>query len=66
MKRILLTSTALVAFAGAAAADVTWSGTAGLGYNDDIDDGFYVDGDLDVTMSQELDNGVTVSGTRST
>lgn len=63
MKRILLTSTALIAFAGAAAADVSWSGSAGLGYNDDIDDGFFVDGDIDVTLSQELDNGVTASAT---
>jgi hypothetical protein len=67
MKRILLTSTALVAFAGAAAAgghsNVSWSGSATLGFNDDIKDGVYADVDLDVTMSAELDNGVTASGT---
>lgn len=63
MKRILLTSTALVAFAGAAAADVSWSGSATLGYNDDINDGVYADADIDVTLSQELDNGVTASVT---
>lgn len=63
MKRILLTSTALVAFAGAAAADVSWSGSATLGFNDDIKDGVYADVDLDVTMSAELDNGVTASAT---
>jgi hypothetical protein len=63
MKRILLTSTALVAFAGAAAAEVSWSGSATLGYNDDINDGVYADTDIDVTLSQELDNGVTASVT---
>jgi hypothetical protein len=63
MKRILLTSTALVAFAGAATADVSWSGSAGLGYNDNIEDGFFLDGDIDVTLSQELDNGVSVAAT---
>ncbi|QQA43081.1 porin [Pelagovum pacificum] len=34
MKRILLASSALVAFAGAAAAEVTFTGSATLGYND--------------------------------
>lgn len=63
MKRILLTSTAIVGFAGAAAADVSWSGAATLGYNDDIKDGIYADVDLDVTLSQTLDNGLTASAT---
>lgn len=67
MKRILLTSTALVGLAGAAMADsnngVSWSGSATLGYNDDIKDGIYADVDLDVTLSQTLDNGITVSVT---
>ncbi|SFR20159.1 porin [Poseidonocella sedimentorum] len=63
MKRILFTTTAIVAFAGAAAADVSWSGSAELGHNDDINGGLYADGDLDVTMSQELDNGVTAGVT---
>ncbi len=36
MKSILLTSTALVAFAGAASAEITWSGSATLGYNDEL------------------------------
>ena len=46
MKRILLASTAIVAFAGAAAADVSLSGEASLGYNDNANgdnDGFYSD-----------------------
>lgn len=65
MKRILLTSTALVMTAGIAAADVSFSGTAKLGFNDtDHATGasggdFYVDGDLNISMSQELDNGMT-------
>lgn len=63
MKSILLTSTALVAFAGAAAADVSWSGAATLGWNDDIEGGVYADVDLDVTLSQTLDNGLTASAT---
>ena len=34
MKRILLASASIVAFAGAAAAEITFSGEATLGYND--------------------------------
>lgn len=63
MKSILLTTTALVAFAGAAVAEVTFSGEASLGYNDDNrqgnTDGFYWDGELAAALTQELDNGVT-------
>ncbi|MBR2575416.1 MAG: porin [Loktanella sp.] len=66
MKSILLTTTALVAFAGAAVADghtgVSFSGAAELGYNDDTtsfgEDGFYWDAELGVNMAAELDNGV--------
>ncbi|SEL13506.1 porin [Pacificibacter marinus] len=61
MKNILLSSAAIVAFAGAAAAEVSFSGTATLGYNDEYADGVYSDVDLDITMSQELDNGWTAS-----
>ena len=70
MKSILLTTTALVAFAGAAAADahsgVSFSGDATLGYNTNDttgNDGFYWDAGVDVTMSAALDNGVTASAT---
>ncbi len=66
MKRILLASTALAMLAGAAAAEITWSGEAVLGYNDDDpigpdDDnqGFYWELDIDVVLSQTLDNGLT-------
>jgi outer membrane protein OmpU len=72
MKKILLASVALTAFAGAAAAEVSFSGSATLGYNDDNGrlaggavfgdhQGFYSDLNLDVAFSAELDNGLTVS-----
>ncbi|WP_108814414.1 porin [Loktanella sp. Alg231-35] len=68
MKSILLTTTAIVAFAGAAAADghagVSFGGDASLGYNDDStfgEDGFFWGADLDVTMSATLDNGLTAT-----
>jgi hypothetical protein len=63
MKSILLTTTAIVAFAGAAAAENSFGGGASLGYNDDIENGFYWDADVSVTLSQELDNGLTASAT---
>ncbi|RPE64845.1 porin-like protein [Pacificibacter maritimus] len=61
MKKILLSSAAIAAFAGAAAAEVTFSGSAQLGYNDTEVEGLYADADLDIKMSQELDNGWTAS-----
>ncbi len=67
MKSTLLTTTALVAFAGAAAADghtsVSFSGAASAEYNSL--GGLNTDADLDATMSAELDNGLTVSTTIS-
>ena len=67
MKSILLTTTALVAFAGAAAADghagVSFGGGATLGYNDAVEDGFYWSADVATTMSAGLDNGITASAT---
>jgi hypothetical protein len=55
MKHVLFTTTALVALSGAAMADVTWSGSASLGYNDGhqdgLQDGINGDIDLDVTLS---------------
>lgn len=59
MNRILLTSTALVAFAGAAAADVSFSGSAKLGYNDVVKDGFYWSAGFGIKGSTELNNGLT-------
>jgi len=69
MKSILLASASIVAFtiAGAAAADVDFTGSATLGFNDDDDDvaddhdGFYFDANVAVILSQELDNGITVT-----
>ena len=63
MKTILLTTTALVAFAGAAAADghssVSFSASASAEYNSDS--GLKTVADLDATMSADLDNGLNVS-----
>lgn len=61
MKNILLSSAAIVAFAGAAAAEVSWSADAELGYNDDVEDGVYWSAGLGVSASQELNNGFTAS-----
>lgn len=63
MKSILLASASIVGFAGAAAAEVTFGGSAGLGYNDNVKGGFYWDGDVSVTMSKELNNGLTATAT---
>lgn len=59
MKSILLASVSVVAFAGAAAAEVTFGGSATLGYNDTVEEDFYWEADLGVTMTQELNNGLT-------
>ncbi len=67
MKKVLFASTALVAFTGAAAADVTLSGRAEMGiYNPFVaapgaNSGwqFFTDIDVTFTMSGETDNGLT-------
>ena len=71
MKSILLTSTALVAFAGAAFADghsandgISFTGEATLGHNDNDALGnvdFYWDANVAVSMSTALDNGLTAA-----
>jgi outer membrane protein OmpU len=65
MKSILLTTTALVAFAGAAVADghtgVSFGGDAELGYNNDIKDSFYWNFGATLKAAQDLDNGITAS-----
>jgi hypothetical protein len=66
MKSILLTSTALVAFAGAASAGghaspISFAGEATLGYNEEAQGGFYWDSSVDVTGTAGLDNGVTAT-----
>jgi len=63
MKSILLTSTALVAFAGAAAADghtsVSLSGEASAEYNSEL--GFDMSTEITATGSAALDNGLTAT-----
>jgi hypothetical protein len=61
MKRILLASASVFAFAGAAAAEVSFGGDASLGYNEAVEGGFFYGADLTVSMTQELDNGLTAS-----
>ncbi|MEO0357601.1 MAG: porin, partial [Pseudomonadota bacterium] len=69
MKRILLASASIVAFAGAAAAEVTFGGDAEFGYNDTVGQktpadepkGFYYSFGLSVAGSMELDNGLTAA-----
>ncbi|PTQ70186.1 porin [Celeribacter persicus] len=61
MKKILLSSAAIALLAGAASAEISWTGQAELGYNDDYEDGFYIDADIDITASQELNNGWTAA-----
>ena len=61
MKKVLLTSTALVAFAGAAHAEVTLSGSAEMGIfgGTDVETQFHQDIDVTFTMSGETDAGLT-------
>ena len=65
MKHVLFTTTALVALSGAAMADVTWSGSASLGYNDGhkdgTPDGINSDIDLDVTLSNAGGYSATIT-----
>ena len=61
MKKILLASTALVASAGIAAADVAISGSAEMGVYDNGNDDLQYHTDIDVTfkMSGETDGGIS-------
>ena len=63
MKSILFTTTALVAFAGAAAADghtsVSFAGEASAEYNSDA--GYSTAAEMTATGSATLDNGITAS-----
>lgn len=66
MKSILLATAASVAFAGAAAAEVTLSGTAAVSYNNAAGVGTYnTETDLKASMSQELNNGLTATASVS-
>ncbi|PHQ98725.1 MAG: porin [Marinosulfonomonas sp.] len=67
MKKVLLTTTALVAFAGAASAEVTLSGYAEIGLIGGSAAGFetqfHNDFDVKFTLSGETDNGLTFGAT---
>jgi outer membrane protein OmpU len=74
MKKLLLASTALVATAGMAAADVTVSGHAAAGYHSDLDaagstassatdTGIYSNVGVDFAMAGATDNGLTFGAT---
>ncbi|KPP88685.1 MAG: Gram-negative porin [Rhodobacteraceae bacterium HLUCCO07] len=63
MHRILLSTTALISIAGAASADITWSGKAELGYNteEQVEDGKGVIATAEITptFTTDLDFGLT-------
>ncbi len=61
MKKVLFASTALVAFSGAAVADVALSGRAEMGiFDNDVESAqFFTDIDVTFTMSGETDGGLT-------
>lgn len=57
MKSILLASASVLAFAGAAAAEVEFGGSAEFSYNSAL--GFESSAEINITATQELDNGFT-------
>lgn len=61
MKKVLLASTALVGFAGAAAAEVTITGSAEMGIygGSEIETQFFQDLDVTFSMSGETDGGLS-------
>ena len=59
MKRILLASASVFAFAGAAAAEVTFSGEANAELNNEF--GFSTDAEITAALTQELNNGLTAT-----
>jgi len=61
MKNVLFATTALVAFAGAAAAEVNFSGSLTAGYNDEIEDGLFFQADLGMDASVDLGDNVTAT-----
>ena len=76
MKKLLIASTALVATAGMASADITISGHAAAGIHSGLDDvttttnttdvagdGVYSNAGVDFTMTGATDNGITFSAT---
>ncbi len=65
MKKILLTTTAMVAFAGAASAEVSLSGYAEIGVigGSAMETQFHNDIDIKFSLSGETDNGLTFGAT---
>ena len=66
MKKLLIASTALVATAGMASADITVSGSAAAGIHSGLDagasaDGIYSQAGVDFAMSGATDNGISFS-----
>lgn len=63
MKSILLASASIVAFAGAAAAEDNFviTGSASLGFNDEVKDGFYWEGDVTLTATQAINGNLTAT-----
>jgi outer membrane protein OmpU len=66
MKKLLIASTALVATAGMASADITISGSAAAGIHSGLDagasaDGVYSQAGVDFSMSGATDNGIAFS-----
>ena len=61
MKKILFATTALVATAGVASADIAITGMAEMGFfgGDGINESFFTDIDVTFTMSGTTDNGLT-------
>ncbi len=60
MKTVLFATTALVALAGAASAQtVSWSGSVTTGYNDAIEGGLFLQGDIGLSASVDLGDNVT-------
>ena len=63
MKNVLLTTTALVAFAGAAAAEMSFSGSTDIGYNDEINGGLFADTEFNLNGSVDLGDGFAATFT---
>jgi len=65
MKKVLFATTALVAFAGAAAADVSVSGSAEMGIagGDGVETTFFQSVDVRFSMTGETDNGLSFGAT---
>lgn len=70
MKSILLATASILAFATTAAADhidentpdgVSLGGTGEFGYNDEVEDGFYSEGDIGFVLARELNNDLVAA-----